>query len=70
MGRLPVEAAPEGSKRGRVALEAPHRTGGPALDRRRLELAGHIKSVGTHSVQVRLHPEVTARFDVNVLKAK
>ena len=51
-------------------VDAVKAAGGPVLDRRRLELTGSIKSVGAHSVQVRLHPEVTARFDVNVLKAK
>ena len=51
-------------------VDAVKAAGGPALDRRRLELAGHIKAVGTHPVRVRLHPEVTARFDLNVLKAK
>ncbi len=44
--------------------------GGPALDRRRLELPGQIKTTGTHSVQVKLHPEVTATFPVNVVAAK
>ena len=44
--------------------------GGPALDRRRLELSGQIKTTGTHTVQVKLHPEVTATFPVNVVAAK
>jgi large subunit ribosomal protein L9 len=44
--------------------------GGPDLDRRRLELPGHIKSVGSYRVQVRLHPEVTAAFPLNVVAAK
>jgi large subunit ribosomal protein L9 len=44
--------------------------GGPDVDRRRLELPGHIKSVGTYNVSLRLHPEVTARFDVTVAAAK
>ncbi|MCA2212704.1 50S ribosomal protein L9 [Jidongwangia harbinensis] len=44
--------------------------GGPALDRRRLELAGPIKTTGTYNVQVKLHPEVTATFPVNVVAAK
>lgn len=44
--------------------------GGPDLDRRRLELPGHIKSVGSYQVQVKLHPEVTARFALNVLAGK
>jgi len=44
--------------------------GGPEIDRRRLELPGHIKSTGTYRVQLKLHPEVTANFDVNVVGAK
>ena len=44
--------------------------GGPDLDRRRLELPGHIKSVGSYQVQVKLHPEVTARFSLNVTPGK
>jgi large subunit ribosomal protein L9 len=44
--------------------------GGPTLDRRRLELpSAHIKSVGTHEVTVRLHPEVTASVSVEVVPA-
>jgi large subunit ribosomal protein L9 len=44
--------------------------GGPDVDRRRLELPGHIKSVGTYKVSLKLHPEVVARFDVTVAAAK
>jgi large subunit ribosomal protein L9 len=44
--------------------------GGPELDRRRVELPGHIKAVGDYQVQVRLHPEVTAKFSLNVLPAQ
>ena len=44
--------------------------GGPDVDRRRLELPGHIKSVGTYRVQLKLHPDVTAKFDVTVAGSK
>lgn len=44
--------------------------GGPDIDRRRLELPGHIKSVGSYRIQLKLHPEVTAKFDVAVVAAK
>ncbi|MGH3762164.1 50S ribosomal protein L9 [Actinophytocola sp.] len=40
--------------------------GGPVLDKRTIELSGHIKTVGKHSVSVRLHPDVTAAFKVDV----
>jgi large subunit ribosomal protein L9 len=41
--------------------------GGPDLDKRRIELPGHIKSVGRHQVSVRLHSDVTAKFALNVV---
>ncbi|HYN95061.1 MAG TPA: 50S ribosomal protein L9 [Pilimelia sp.] len=44
--------------------------GGPALDRRRLELPGTIKSVGSYQVQVKLHPEVTAKINLDVVRSK
>jgi large subunit ribosomal protein L9 len=40
--------------------------GGPVLDRRTVELPGHIKTVGKHPVNVRLHPEVTVAFKLEV----
>jgi len=51
-------------------VDAVKAAGGPSLDRRRLELPGHIKTTGSYSVQVKLHPEVTATFPVNVVGAK
>ncbi len=51
-------------------VDAVKAAGGPALDRRRLELPGHIKSTGAYEVQVKLHPEVTAKFPINVVGAK
>jgi large subunit ribosomal protein L9 len=47
-------------------VDAVRAAGGPALDRRSVE-AGQIKSVGTHAVTVRLHPEVTTELDVAVV---
>ncbi|MDH2425529.1 50S ribosomal protein L9 [Sphaerisporangium sp. TRM90804] len=41
--------------------------GGPALDRRRIEINNAIKSVGSHRVSVRLHPDVSANLDVEVV---
>ena len=51
-------------------VDAVKAAGGPALDRRRLELAGPIKTTGSYNVQVKLHPEVTATFPVNVVGTK
>ncbi|MER7459073.1 50S ribosomal protein L9 [Micromonospora sp. NPDC126480] len=50
-------------------VEAVKAAGGPTLDRRRLELPGHIKSTGSYPVRIRLHPEVTATFDLSVTKS-
>jgi large subunit ribosomal protein L9 len=44
--------------------------GGPDLDKRRIELPGHIKSTGQYDVKVRLHPDVTAAFALNVVASK
>lgn len=41
--------------------------GGPVLDRRRIEITNAIKSVGSHRVSVRLHPEVAANLEVEVV---
>jgi large subunit ribosomal protein L9 len=40
--------------------------GGPELDKRRIEVPSPIKTVGTHKVSVRLHPEVSAEVTVEV----
>jgi len=40
--------------------------GGPALDRKRIRIDEHIKSVGTHSVTVDLHPDVVATIPLTV----
>ncbi len=41
--------------------------GGPVLDRRTIETGGHIKTVGSHPVSVKLHPGVTAQLSVQVV---
>ena len=43
--------------------------GGPLIDRKRIELPGHIKTVGTHNVTVELHPDVVATIPVRVAPA-
>jgi large subunit ribosomal protein L9 len=40
--------------------------GGPLLDRKRIQLPGHIKSTGSHTVTVDLHPDVVASIPVSV----
>ena len=40
--------------------------GGPLLDKKRIQLPGHIKTVGSHVVTVELHPDVVASVPVEV----
>ena len=40
--------------------------GGPLLDRKRIQLPGHIKTTGSHIVTVDLHPDVVASVPVTV----
>jgi large subunit ribosomal protein L9 len=40
--------------------------GGPTLDRKRIRIDGHIKSTGSHTVTVELHPDVVATLPVTV----
>jgi large subunit ribosomal protein L9 len=43
------------------------KAGGPNLDKRTVQLPkAHIKSVGTHPVSVRLHPDVSVAVSLNV----
>ncbi|HEY0487524.1 MAG TPA: 50S ribosomal protein L9 [Mycobacteriales bacterium] len=48
-------------------VDAVKAAGGPQLDRRRVELPGHIKVAGKHDVTVRIHAEVTATVTVDVV---
>jgi large subunit ribosomal protein L9 len=46
--------------------DAVKKAGGPELDRRKIEVQNPIKTVGSHQVAVRLHPDVSAKIDVEV----
>jgi large subunit ribosomal protein L9 len=50
-------------------VEAVKAAGGPVLDRRRVQLPGHIKATGKHTVTVDLHPDVSATVAVEVVPA-
>lgn len=41
---------------------------GYAIDRRRIDLEGGIKTLGDHAVRVELHPEVVAEVTVSVVR--
>jgi large subunit ribosomal protein L9 len=50
-------------------VDAVRRAGGPELDKRRVELPGHLKAVGDYKVRVKLHPDVAANFTLTVTAA-
>lgn len=45
------------------------KAGGPAVDKRAVEIAKPIKAVGTHTVGLKLTSGVVAHIDVNVVSA-
>ena len=47
--------------------EAVAAQGGPSIDKRKVEIGQPIKSIGEYSVQVRLHEDVSAQIDVQVV---
>jgi large subunit ribosomal protein L9 len=69
--RLETRAGTSGRLFGSVSpadiAAAVRAAGGPELDRRRIEVTNPIKTVGSHQVKVRLHPEVTASLDVEIV---
>ena len=70
---LPARAGAGGRLFGSITaadvVSAVQKAGGPQLDRRRLQLAGGIKSLGRHDVSVVLHPDVTATIPLEVVEA-
>jgi large subunit ribosomal protein L9 len=67
---LPVRAGDGGRLFGSVTandiVNAVRTAGGPLIDRKRVQLPGHIKTVGQHSVTIDLHPDVLAVVPVAV----
>ncbi len=68
---IPAKAGAEGRLFGSITtpqiVDAVTRTGGTAIDRRRIHLGVPIKQVGTHQLTVRLHPEVEATVTLEVV---
>jgi len=68
--RLQVRAGSSGRLFGSVTpgdiAAAVKAAGGPELDKRRIEVGNPIKTVGSHKVAVRLHPEVSATVTIEV----
>ena len=51
-------------------VEAVKSAGGPALDRRKIEVVPPIKSTGRHTASVRLHADVVAPLEVNLVAGR
>jgi large subunit ribosomal protein L9 len=70
---LPVRAGAGGRLFGSVTandiVAAVKNAGGPLLDRKRVQVAGHIKTVGQHTVTIDLHPDVLAVVPLTVTAA-
>ncbi|MDJ1131677.1 50S ribosomal protein L9 [Streptomyces iconiensis] len=70
---LTVRAGDQGRLFGSVTpadiADAIKASGGPDVDKRRIELGSPIKSLGAHQVSVRLHADVDAKVDVEVAAA-
>jgi large subunit ribosomal protein L9 len=47
--------------------EAITAAGGPSVDKRKIEIGQPIKAIGEYQVQVRLHEDVSAQVDVEVV---
>lgn len=59
-----------GSVTATEVADAVKAAGGPVLDKRKIELPAHIKSVGGYQVQIKLHADVIAKFNLNVVASK
>ena len=68
---VPAKAGNAGRLFGAVSTgdiaDAVKAAGGPELDRRKIEVKGHIKSTGSYEALVRLHPEVQATVPFEVV---
>ena len=72
--RLPARSGDGGRLFGSVTssdvVAAVQQAGGPKLDRRLVTLGSPIKSLGNHTVSVKVHPEVEATLTLEVVAAK
>ncbi len=68
---VPAQAGSTGRLFGAVSVTeivaAVKAAGGPDIDKRRLEVANPIKSVGAHQVTVRVHDELAATVNLEVV---
>ena len=72
--RLPARSGDGGRLFGSITsadvVEAVQKAGGPKLDRRLVTMKTPIKSLGSHTVSVKVHPEVEAVVTLEVVPAQ
>ncbi|MFV0426116.1 MAG: 50S ribosomal protein L9 [Beutenbergiaceae bacterium] len=72
--RVAVQAGDSGRLFGSVTTAdiaaAVAAAGGPELDRRKIEVKNPIKALGSHQVSVRLHEDVAATIEIQVVPGK
>jgi large subunit ribosomal protein L9 len=71
--KIPARAGESGRLFGAVTVtdvvEAISAAGGPSVDKRKVTIVNAIKTLGSHQVEVRVHPEALANLNVSVVKA-
>lgn len=58
-----------GSVGNTVVAAAVHEQLGVEVDRRRIPMERPLKNLGTHEISVRLHPKLTAKIQVEIVRA-
>ena len=76
LGALQIRVQAKAGEGGRLfgqvttqaVAEAITKAGGPKIDKRRLHIEAPIKSLGVHRAGLRLHPEVEAELQIEVVR--
>jgi large subunit ribosomal protein L9 len=71
--RIPAQAGSSGRLFGAVSVsdivDAVKSAGGPAIDKRRIQMTSPVKTVGSHQVTVRVHDDVVATVNLEVVSS-
>lgn len=71
--RVPAKAGEGGRLFGQITMrqvaEAISKAGGPKVDPKRIVTSSPLKSLGEHTLALRLHPEVEATVTVDVIRS-
>jgi large subunit ribosomal protein L9 len=71
--KLPARSGASGRLFGAITVgdivAAVKSSGGPEIDKRRIEVGNPIKTLGAHQIKVKVHDEVTATVNLDVVSA-